>query len=124
MEYPTLTLVVRLLEKVGFRVRDLNLLDAALARPQATFGGQQLYPTFELKAAAMAHYIIKNHPLFDGNKRGSWIVIGVFAGLNDMTLEATSDEIVDFVLAVATDQISLEEAAEWIASHLIVTSLG
>jgi len=124
MIYPTLELVLPLLEKVGFRVRDHGLLDAALARPQATFGGVQLYDSFELQAAALVHSVIKNHPMIDGNKRSSWFVLGIFASLNDMTVEATQDEIVEFVLAMATDELTLEDAADWIARHLIVTSLG
>jgi prophage maintenance system killer protein len=58
MLYPTIEILVPLLERVGFTINDLGLLDAALARPQVTFGGQQLYATFELQAAAMVHSVI------------------------------------------------------------------
>jgi len=124
MEYPQLDLVVAQLNRVGFKVRDYRLLEAALERPQTTFGGQWLYPTFELQCAALMHSIIKNHPLFDGNKRSSWFVLQMFAGLNGLKVQADAEASFDFVLALATDQLTLEDAAVWIARHLIVTTLG
>jgi death-on-curing protein len=61
-------------------VRDLGLIDSAVAQPRASFGGKDLYPTLAEKAAALAFSLVKNHPFADGNKRtpgsigstGSW----------------------------------------------------
>lgn len=50
-------------------VRDEGILDASLNRPFATFGGQDLFPSPQEKAAAMMHGIITGHPFIDGNKR-------------------------------------------------------
>jgi len=50
-------------------VRDLHLLEAAAARPQATFEGKDLYSDIFSKAAALLDSIIRNHPFLDGNKR-------------------------------------------------------
>ncbi len=50
-------------------VRDLGLLESAVAQPKMTFGGEDLYPTVIDKAAALAFSIIRNHPFVDGNKR-------------------------------------------------------
>ncbi|MDZ7642281.1 MAG: Fic family protein [Desulfurivibrio sp.] len=36
---------------------------------QQTFGGQELYPSAEEKAAHLLYFIIKDHPFTDGNKR-------------------------------------------------------
>jgi death-on-curing family protein len=75
VEYLTLEEVLllhaRLIQRTGGSggVRDLGLLDSALARPQATFGGQDLYPGLWHKAAALMHSLVKNHPFVDGNKR-------------------------------------------------------
>lgn len=124
MIYPEIKLVVEQLTRVGFLVRDHRLLEAALERPQATFGGEPLYETFELQAAAMVHSIIKNHPLFDGNKRSSWFLLQIFAGLNELKVQASVQDALEFVLAVATDELTLEQSAVWISEHLIVTSLG
>lgn len=50
-------------------VRDQGLLESAVYRPQAAFGGEDLYPDLFSKAAVLGHSIIKNHPFVDGNKR-------------------------------------------------------
>src|SRR5207249_1155629 len=61
----------RLIEQSGGLqgVRDPGQVEAALAQPQMTFGGQELYPTLADKAAALGFALIRNHPFVDGNKR-------------------------------------------------------
>ena len=103
---------------VGFFVKDAGLLDSALARPKASVFGEDAYPTLELKAAAMMHSIIKNHPMVDGNKRTSWILLNSFFYINDYLLEMTANQGFDFTLGVATDKLSLQDAAEIIKKHL------
>ena len=49
-------------------VRDMGLLESALAAPFATFGGTYLYHTLQQMAAQPGYGIIKNHPFSDGNK--------------------------------------------------------
>ena len=63
----------RLIEETGgiHGIRDIPLLQSAVARPMATFGSDDLYPDIFSKAAALMHSIIKNHPFVDGNKRTS-----------------------------------------------------
>lgn len=60
-----------LLERTGglAGVRDLGLLESAVAQPLMSFGGQELYPAVAEKAAALGFSLIKNHPFNDGNKR-------------------------------------------------------
>lgn len=50
-------------------VRDYNLLDSALENPFQSFGGEELYPTLQAKAARLGYGLIKNHCMIDGNKR-------------------------------------------------------
>ena len=50
-------------------VRDYNLLDSALETPFQSFGGDELYPTIQAKAARLGYGLIKNHCMIDGNKR-------------------------------------------------------
>ena len=50
-------------------VRDYNLLDSALENPFQSFGGEELYPTIQAKAARLGYGLIKNHCMIDGNKR-------------------------------------------------------
>ena len=63
-------------------IRDIGLLDAALARPRSTVFGNDAYPTLDLKAAALLHSLAKSHPLVDGNKRLAWLATTVFLELN------------------------------------------
>lgn len=61
----------RILEQSGgaLGLRDLGLLESAIAQPRMTFGGEDLYPSLLEKAAALGFSIIMNHPFVDGNKR-------------------------------------------------------
>lgn len=95
-------------------VRDYGLLEAAVARPQASAFGQDAYPDLHVKAAALLHSLIRNHALVDGNKRLAWAACRVFLGLNDQWISgANEDERVDFVVSVASGQLDdLEKIAE------------
>lgn len=95
-------------------VRDYGLLEAAVARPQASAFGQDAYPDLHVKAAALLHSLVGNHALVDGNKRLAWAACRVFLGLNDQWItDVTEDERVDFVVAVASGDLDdLEKIAE------------
>jgi death on curing protein len=73
MRYLSLGEVVRLhhwlIESSGGApgIRDLGLLDSALAQPRATFDGKDLHPTLLAKAAALCASLVQNHPFVDGN---------------------------------------------------------
>lgn len=70
----------------GFHVRDIGLLDSALARHAASMYGQDAYGTLQLKAAALFSSLAQNYPLFDAKKRLSWTLTLVFLGLNGYRL--------------------------------------
>jgi death-on-curing protein len=106
----------------GFYVKDLGLLDSALARPRTTLFGEDAYPTLELKAAAMVHSIIKNHAMVDGNKRTSWFMLSSFLYINGYFIEMTADEGMEFTLGIATDKLTLDEAANMIRKHMVEVS--
>ncbi len=82
-------------------LNDPGMLEAALARPQATVFGADAYPTIHEKAAALLHSLAKNHPLVDGNKRLAWAATIVFLYVNGHDVVAGDDEAYDFVIAVA-----------------------
>jgi death-on-curing protein len=86
-------------------VRDYGLLEAALARPQATAFGKDAYPDLDAKAAALLHSIARNHALIDGNKRLALATVLAFCGLNGRRLTLTNDEAYDLVMSVATGQL-------------------
>ncbi len=103
----------------GFYVKDLGLLDSALARPRTTLFGEDAYPTLELKAAAMVHSIIKNHAMVDGNKRTSWFMLSSFLYINGYFIEMNADQGMEFTLGIATDKLTLAESADMIRKHMV-----
>ena len=99
-------------------VRDLGLLEAAVARPRASAAGIEAYPSLEHKAAALLHSIVANHALVDGNKRLGLAAVIVFLGVNERRLELTNDQAYDLVMAIADG--SLRDVAD-IAARLPTT---
>ena len=122
-KYPTLDEVVaihfRVTEKTGGSrgVRNWDLLSSALGRPQATFGGEDLYPDIFSKAAALVQSLSSNHPFVDGNKRTALATLEYFLYLNGRQLTATQQEKVDFALWAENEKPKLEEIASWIKKH-------
>lgn len=115
--YLQLEVLIAALEPTGFHVKDAGLLESALARPRTTVFGRDAYESLDLKAAALMHSIIKNHPMIDGNKRTSYSAMQIFLGLNGYKVVATANSAFDFVIDVATDQLDLEQMAAWIKEH-------
>lgn len=98
-------------------LRDLGLLESAVLRPQATFGGKDLYPTLIIKAAALVHSLLLNHVFVDGNKRTATISMIEFLLLNGKKFKATNKEIVTFALWVENKKPTIEQIAIWIKNH-------
>lgn len=86
-------------------VRDYGLLEAALARPQATAFGADAYRSIYEKAAALMHSLTSNHALVDGNKRLALGALIAFLGVNGLRLSLTNDAAYDFVVAVAGGEL-------------------
>ena len=96
----------------GYAVRDYGLLEAAVARPQATVYGKDAYPDLDSKAAALLHSVARNHALIDGDKRLALASIIAFYGLNGRRLTLTNDAAYDLVLGVAAGHLdSVDEIA-------------
>ncbi|WP_419920799.1 type II toxin-antitoxin system death-on-curing family toxin [Candidatus Poriferisodalis sp.] len=93
-------------------IRDIGLLGAAAARPQASAFGEDAYPDIWSKAAALLHSVVNNHPLVDGNKRLGWLATAIFLELNDASVSAaTNDDVYDLVMSVASSDIGVEDIA-------------
>ena len=88
-----------------FIVRDYGLLEAALARPQATAFGKDAYPTLDGKAAALLHSLARSHALIDGDKRLALVALIAFYGLNGRRLTLTNDAAYDLVINVASGRL-------------------
>ncbi|WP_425953733.1 type II toxin-antitoxin system death-on-curing family toxin [Xylanimonas sp. McL0601] len=82
-------------------VRDLGMLESALARPRASMLGVDAYPTIHLKAAALLDSVVNNHGLVDGNKRAGLVAVFVFYGLNGLDFDAPHDDVFELVMGVA-----------------------
>ncbi len=82
-------------------VRDIGVLEAAVARTRASVYGADAYPDLDAKAAALLHSIVTGHALVDGNKRLGWVAVRLFYRLNDRDLRAPIDDAFDLVVAVA-----------------------
>lgn len=87
------------------QIRDVGLLQSALARPQASMRGDEAYATIHGKAAALLHSLAGNHGLVDDNKRLPLAAVLAFYGLNGVRLNLTNDEAFDLVIAVAEGEL-------------------
>ena len=99
----------------GAGLRDGNLLESALAKPEnlATYGD----PDAAALAAAYGYGISRNHAFIDGNKRTALVAAELFLQLNDWRLEVDDADCVFTMLAVATGDITEEAFAEWLRLH-------
>jgi death-on-curing protein len=94
-------------------LRDLYLLQSAMAMPAAGFGGRYLHTDLFEMAAAYLFHITQNHPFIDGNKRTGAVASLVFLSLNDVEIEADEEEFEKFVLGVAEGKIEKAAVAEF-----------
>ena len=93
----------------GEGMRDLGLLESALAQPQATFGGEYVHQSLWEMAAAYLFHIASNHPFIDGNKRVGLLAALVFLELNGITLTQGSEELYELTMAVAAGRMTKAE---------------
>ena len=124
MRYLTLGEVVQLHRRVLAQtggadgVRSFGGLQSALAQPEMTFGGQELYPTIESKAAAVCFALVMNHPFVDGNKRVGHAVIDTFLVLNGYELSAEVDDAETVMLRLAAGELTREDLLAWVTTHV------
>lgn len=118
MNYPTLEELLWLADEVidgEVKVRDLGLLQAAVARPQASAFGEDAYPNLSDKAAALMHSLARNHALIDGNKRLALAATLLFCGMNGFYPQLSNDFAYDLTVGAATG--NLEAAQIAVALH-------
>lgn len=98
-------------------IRDLGLIQAAIGRPQASFAGEDLYPTIFDKASALFHSLMFNHAFVDGNKRTTIVTTSRFLYNNGYELDASKQEFIDFPLRVENSHLNIEEISSWLKKH-------
>ena len=104
-------------------LRDLGLLESALAQPRQTFEGVDLYPDVVTKAAALGASLVANHPFTDGNKRIGHAAMEVTLLLNGAELNASVDEQERLMLAVAGGTLTREAFTTWVSVHVTHRSI-
>ena len=109
----------RIIDETGgaHGVRDIGLLQSAVARPRATFSGNELYPDIFSKAAAILESLARNHPFLDGNKRTAIAATSIFLRMNDVRLDGSQKELVRFSLDMAVGKLLNVEVVDWLKKH-------
>jgi death-on-curing protein len=128
MRYLVLAEVVelhrRLLQVTGgvTGLRDLSSLESAVAQPQATFSGADLYPTLVEKASALCFALIQGHPFVDGNKRVGHAAMETFLVLNGAEIESSVEDQERLILDLAAGRLGRSQLTDWLRQHLKTTA--
>jgi death-on-curing protein len=100
----------------GIGVRDIGMLESALARPVNRWAYGEDDPA--ALASAYAFGVARNHPFADGNKRTAWVLARLFPALNGGRLSYGAEEAIAAMVALAAGQLSEAETADWFRAHL------
>ena len=87
-------------------LRDLALLESALAQPEASFAGEWLHGDLYAMAAAYAYHLCQNHPFIDGNKRAALAAALVFLELNGITILDPRGRLKNAMIRIASGKMS------------------
>lgn len=99
-------------------IRDIALLESAVAMPQQVFGGELLHTDIPGMAAAYLFHLANNHAFVDGNKRVALGACLVFLAANGVQHEIEPEAVLQIVLGVARGQIDKNGLTEWVRSQL------
>jgi death on curing protein len=102
-----------------YGVRSPDLLRSAVAVVAATFDEQFLHAELSEMAAAYLFHIVANHPFVDGNKRTGLASALIFLEINGVELDATEDDLVNLVMAVASRQSEKADVVAFFCSHAL-----
>ena len=98
-------------------IRDEKLLESALESPFQSFGGKELYPSIQAKAARLCYGLVKNHAMIDGNKRIGVHAMLVFMEINGYELEYSQKELIDLIFGVAAEKKDYADILHWLIEH-------
>jgi death on curing protein len=99
-------------------IRDMTMLESALARP---INKHAYASEFDLAglAAAYAFGIARNHPFIDGNKRVAYVAMEVFLLINGYTLELDEDDAIATIRTLAAGDLAEDQLASWLRDHMV-----
>ena len=98
-------------------LRDLGLLESAMARPQNRISYSEKADIASL-AASYAFGIAKNHPFIDGNKRTALVAMRTFLILNEADIAATQQDKYQTIMALAAGRLTENELADWVRRNI------
>jgi death-on-curing protein len=98
-------------------VRDMNVIESAIARPRHLMNFGDPPPDMAAMAATLAFGLAKNHGFVDGNKRTSAVATETFLTLNGHKFTATDEEIVQVWTDIGAGQLAEDKLAEWLRAH-------
>ena len=97
-------------------VRNLGGLSSAVSQPQATFGGEDLYPDAFSKAAILAYCIAENQVFVDGNKRAALVAALTFLRVNGYEVPPVENQLYSAMIAIAEKKMSKNGLADLLKS--------
>jgi len=108
-----------LIERTGGEsgIRNMNLLHSAVFSAEASFGGVEVYPGVEEKAARLAFAISKNHAFVDGNKRISILTMFQTLKMNHVSLKYTQADSIELGYKLADGSWDYNDVLAWIQRH-------
>ena len=100
-------------------IREVGMIDSAVNSIYGGFGGHELYPTLEEKAARLCYGLTTNHGFVDGNKRVGTVAMLVTLKINGINMAYSGKELTTLILDVAKSQATYEDVLNWIRNHRI-----
>ena len=100
-------------------IRDMNLIESALARPMQLWAYGDPQPDMAALAASLTHGLAKNHGFVDGNKRIAALGLMVFLRANGYRIETTDEEGESTFVALAAGEIGAEELTVWVREKAV-----
>jgi death on curing protein len=100
-------------------VRDMNVIESAIARPRQLVNFGDPTPDMAALAATLAFGLAKNHGFVDGNKRTSAVATETFLALNGVKVTASDEEIVQVWTDIGAGQMGEDELADWLRAHTL-----
>lgn len=98
-------------------LRDRGALEGALAAPEQSFGGQELYPGELEKIARLGYGLVANHPFVDGNKRIGAMATQLMLRWNGYALQLQPGELAETFIALAAGTKGYEQLLHWLQAH-------
>lgn len=108
-----------LLQRYGGRagLRDLALLQSALARPKVSVGRKFAHKSMFDKAAAYGFHLYRDHPFIDGNKRVAFVLMDVFLQRNGWKIIANEEDAYSLMIELSSGKVSKLQLSSWLKNH-------